>query len=201
MAFHSSLLAFAWSSRKAESFSDDRTVKICGKIYEKVRRLVYDCAYVSVLQPHVPLSLSPKRFQCFSHLGDEDYSAMVLIMETPFGKDDLMAMLDSVEDAVVKLDGSAKYVAMNKAAADIFRRLGQDPQAMIGKSMWEVFPDLKGTLAERELDLALKDHVPIKFKFFYPGDQHWYDIQGYPSHPGVILVFRDITGRKSASQS
>jgi len=149
LAFHSSLLAFAWSSRKAESFSDDRTVKICGKIYEKVRRLVYDCAYVSVLQPHVPLSLSPKRFQCFSHLGDEDYSAMVLIMETPFGKDDLMAMLDSVEDAVVKLDGSAKYVAMNKAAADIFRRLGQDPQAMIGKSMWEVFPDLKGSRRAR----------------------------------------------------
>jgi sensor histidine kinase regulating citrate/malate metabolism len=54
---------------------------------------------------------------------------MVLIMETPFGKDDLMAMLDSVEDAVVKLDGSAKYVAMNKAAADIFRRLGQEPSS------------------------------------------------------------------------
>ena len=51
-----------------------------------------------------------------------------MIMETPFNKNDLMAMLDSVEDAVVKLDGDAKYVAMNMAAADIFRRLGKDPQ-------------------------------------------------------------------------
>jgi PAS domain S-box-containing protein len=149
----------------------------------------------------MPLSLSPKRFQYFPHLGDEDYSAMVLIMESPFGKDDLMAMLDSVEDAVVKLDGSAKYVAMNKAAADIFRRLGQDPEAMIGKSVWELFPDVKGTIVERELHKALEDHTSIKFEFLYPGDQHWYDIQGYPSHPGVILVFRDITGRKNASRS
>jgi PAS domain S-box-containing protein len=110
-----------------------------------------------------------------------------------------MAMLDSIEDAVVKLDGNANYVAMNKAAADIFSRLGKDPQGMIGKSVWELFPDVKGTIAERQLSSALKDHVAIQFEFLYPGDQHRYEIQGYPSHPGVILVFRDITGRKSAS--
>jgi PAS domain S-box-containing protein len=118
-------------------------------------------------------------------------------METPFKKDDLMAMLDSVEDAVVKLDAEAKYVAMNTAAADTFSRLGQDPQAMIGKSMWELFPDVKGTIVERQLRLALKDEVSIEFEFLYPGDQHQYKIQGYPSPPGVILVFRDITGRKN----
>jgi PAS domain S-box-containing protein len=123
-----------------------------------------------------------------------------MIMETPFNKNDLMAMLDSVEDAVVKLDGDAKYVAMNMAAADIFRRLGKDPHQMVGKSVWELFPDVKGSVFERQLVSALKDHVAIKFEFLYPGDQHRYEIQGYPSHPGVILVFRDITGRESASQ-
>jgi PAS domain S-box-containing protein len=122
-------------------------------------------------------------------------------MDTPFKNDDLMAMLDSVEDAVIKLDGEAKYVAMNRAAVDIFRRLGKDAQRMIGKSVWEVFPDVKGSLFERQLGAALKDHVAIKFEFLYPRDQHRYEIQGYPSQPGVILVFRDITGRESASQS
>ena len=33
----------------------------------------------------------------------------VLIMESPFRKDDLMAILDGIEDAVVKLDGQSKY--------------------------------------------------------------------------------------------
>jgi nitrogen fixation/metabolism regulation signal transduction histidine kinase len=121
-------------------------------------------------------------------------------MEIPFKKDDLMSMLDSIEDAVVKLDGDAKYVAMNRVAADVFRRLGKDSQGMIGKSVWELFPDIQGTIAERQLGSALKDHVAIKFEFLYPGDHHRYEIQGYPSHPGVILVFRDITCRARAPQ-
>jgi PAS domain S-box-containing protein len=119
-------------------------------------------------------------------------------MESPFRKDDLMAILDGIEDAVVKLDGEAKYVAMNRAAADTFRRLGQDPQKMVGKSVWEMFPEVKGTIVERELRKALDDHASIKFEFLYPGDQRWYEIQGYPSQPGVILVFRDITRRERA---
>ena len=126
---------------------------------------------------------------------------MVFIMESPFRKDDLMAILEGIEDGVVKLDGQAKYLAMNRAAADMFRRLGLDPQAMIGKSLWGLFPDVKGTLVERQLRQALEDNTTIRFEFLYPGDQHWYETQGYPSHPGVILVFRDITGRKSPSQS
>jgi PAS domain S-box-containing protein len=119
-------------------------------------------------------------------------------MERKFKPDDLMAILDSIEDAVVKLDGQASYIAMNRAAADTFRRLGQDPQNMVGKSVWALFPEVKGTIVERELRQALEDHVSIKFEFLYPGDKHWYEIQGYPSTPGVILVFRDITDRKTA---
>jgi PAS domain S-box-containing protein len=118
-------------------------------------------------------------------------------METPFQTKDLMAIIDGIEDAVVKLDGYAKYVAMNRAAADTFRRLGQDPEDMIGKTVWEVFPEVKGTIVERELRKALEDHASIKFEFLYPGDKRWYEIQGYPSQPGAILVFRDITGRKT----
>ena len=78
-------------------------------------------------------------------------------------------------------------MAMNRAAADTFQRLGQDPQKIVGKSVWEMFPEMKGT------------HAPMKFEFLYPGDKRWYEIQGYATTPGVILVFRDITDRRRAS--
>jgi PAS domain S-box-containing protein len=110
-----------------------------------------------------------------------------------------MTILDGITDCVVKLDGQARYTAMNEAAAETFRRLERDPQNMIGKSVWEVFPEVKGTIVERQLRLALEDDVSIKYEFFYPQDQRWYETQGYPSSPGVILVFRDITDRKTAS--
>ena len=110
-----------------------------------------------------------------------------------------MAILDGVDDAVVKLDGQAHFAAMNQAAATIYQRFGLDPQNMKGKSIWELFPDLKGTLVERELRQVIQDHVQISFEFYYPKDQRWYETKGYPASPGAILVFRDITAKKITS--
>jgi PAS domain S-box-containing protein len=120
-------------------------------------------------------------------------------MKSAFQGDDLMAILDGIDDAVVKLDGQANFAAMNQAAATIYQRLGLDPQQMKGKSVWELFPDLKGTLVERELRQVIEGHAPITYEFFYPKDQHWYETKGYPASPGAILVFRDITAKKATS--
>ena len=65
--------------------------------------------------------------------------------------------------------------------------------------MWELFPELKGTLVEKELRQVLEDHVQVSYEFYYPKDQHWYETKGYPAPPGAILVFRDITAKKTAS--
>ena len=110
-----------------------------------------------------------------------------------------MAILDGIADAVVKFDGQANFVAMNQAAADIYQRLGFDPAAMKGKSVWELFPELKGTTVERELRHVIEDHVQVNYEFFYPKDRRWYETKGYPASPGAILVFRDITASKKGS--
>ena len=122
-------------------------------------------------------------------------------MNRGFERDDLMAILDGVEDAVVKLDGRGHFVAMNQAAIRIYERLGFVPQEMKGKSIWEVFPDLKGTLVERELRSVIQDHMQVCYEFYYPKDEHWYETKGYPASPGAVLVFRDITHRKTARPS
>jgi PAS domain S-box-containing protein len=122
-------------------------------------------------------------------------------MKTGFQRDDLMTILDGIDDAVIKLDGQAHFAAMNQVAARIYERLGLDPQQMKGKSLWEVFPDLKGTIVERELRHVIEDHTQVSYEFFYPKDRRWYETKGYPASPGAILVFRDITARKAAPQS
>lgn len=118
-------------------------------------------------------------------------------MKSSFRQEDLMAILDSIDDAVVKLDGQAQFAAMNQAAANIYERLGLDFPRMKGKSVWELFPELKGTLVERELRHLIEDHAQVSYEFYYPKDQRWYETKGYPASPGAILVFRDITARKT----
>ena len=122
-------------------------------------------------------------------------------MKSSFQPDDLMAILDGIADAVIKLDANAHLAAMNKAAADTYQRFGLDPPTMKGKSFWELFPELKGTVVEREIRRAIEDHVQVSYEFYYPKDQHWYETKGYPASPGAILIFRDITARKTASQT
>ena len=86
---------------------------------------------------------------------------------------------------------------MNQAAADIYQRFGLNFQSMKGKSLWELFPELKGTLVERELRYLIEEHRQVTYEFYYPKDQRWYETKGYPASPGAILVFRDITHKKN----
>jgi PAS domain S-box-containing protein len=110
-----------------------------------------------------------------------------------------MTILDGIDDAVVKLDGQATFIAINQVAANVYHRLGLDPQLMKGKSVWEVFPELKGTVVERELRQVIEEHMQVSYEFYYPKDQHWYETKGYPASPGAILVFRDITAKRAPS--
>ena len=113
--------------------------------------------------------------------------------------DDLLAILEDISDGVVSLDREGKYLSINKAAAKIFRGLNRDPQSINGKRVWEVFPEAKDTIVEREIKRALKDQTSIQYEFLYPPNQRWYETKGYPSPQGVILVFRDITDRKASA--
>ena len=113
--------------------------------------------------------------------------------------EDLLVILDGISDAVVKLDDRATYVKMNKAAEEMFLRLGKDPVSIIGRSVWEVFPELKGTVVEKDIRRALEDDVSITYEFLYPVDRRLYETKGYPSSPGIILVIRDITDRMAVT--
>ena len=115
--------------------------------------------------------------------------------------DDLMTALDDISDAVLRLDGQGRCVTMNEAADQTFRRLGRDPEKTIGQSVWVLFPNLRGTAAGQQLRDALDDQRPIRHELYFPTDQRWYDIQGFPSSPGVVLIFRDITELKAGRSS
>jgi|SRR5690348_14588504 PAS domain S-box-containing protein len=108
----------------------------------------------------------------------------------------LSAILESISDGVVYLDRHARYLSINKAGAAIIRALGRNPEQIIGLSVWEAFPELRGTVVEREIKRALESEVMIEYEFVYPPNQHLYEAQGYPSAEGIILVFRDLTSRQ-----
>jgi PAS domain S-box-containing protein len=105
-------------------------------------------------------------------------------------------ILESITDAFVAFDRDWHYTYVNQAAAQI---LHKTPEELIGKHVWnEVFPELVGGVAYRELHRAVAQHVPVSWEEFGEPVQCWLEAHAYPSAAGVAVYFRDITERKQA---
>jgi RNA polymerase sigma factor (sigma-70 family) len=84
---------------------------------------------------------------------------------------------------------------VNPAACRLKRVREED---LIGRAMWEVFPEALGSMLLSRCADALKASSPSRFEAFYQPLQAWFEVNLYPSREGVWIVFRDITPRKMA---
>jgi PAS domain S-box-containing protein len=74
------------------------------------------------------------------------------------------------------------------------RTLGKDPDAVIGKVLWDVFPHVPNEAAVRRI---MAGRVPATDELFYPPLGQWVENHWYPSADGGIVNFqRYITARK-----
>src|SRR4028118_259147 len=103
-------------------------------------------------------------------------------------------ILESITDAFVAFDCDWRYTYVNQAAAQI---LHKTPEELLGKHVWnEVFPELVGGIASRELHRAVTEQVPVSWEEFGESVQCWIEANAYPSTAGVAVYFRDVTDRK-----
>ncbi|MBD1812283.1 PAS domain S-box protein [Microcoleus vaginatus DQ-U2] len=105
-------------------------------------------------------------------------------------------ILESIADAFVAFDRDWRYTYVNRAAAKI---LHKTPEELVGKHVWnEVFPELVGGIAYRELHRAAIEQVPVSWEEFGEPVQRWLEANAYPSAEGVAVYFRDVSDRKLA---
>src|SRR4028119_1302533 len=105
-------------------------------------------------------------------------------------------ILESITDAFVAFDRDWRYTYVNRAAAKI---LHKTPEELLGKHVWnEVFPELVGGIASRELHRAVAEQVPVSWEEFGEPVQRWLEANAYPSAEGVAVYFRDVSDRKQA---
>jgi len=108
-------------------------------------------------------------------------------------------LTESVSDVFFALDHDLRYTYWNKASEKLTGILAKDA---IGKSLTEVFPDLKGTRVEQfYLDvlrtkqpqsLVNKDHLGNKDLVF--------EINAYPTEDGLSVFCKDITESKNKEE-
>ncbi len=107
-------------------------------------------------------------------------------------------ILESISDAFFTVDLNWQFTYINQQAEKF---LCQPRSELLGKNLWEVFPEAVGTRIWSQYQTALAEQIPIAFEEFYLPLKRWFSIHAYPSADGLSVYFTDLTERKEIEQA
>ncbi|MCA1247131.1 PAS domain-containing protein, partial [Massilia sp. MS-15] len=110
-------------------------------------------------------------------------------------------LFDTIAEGFAVCDADWTIIEMNAEGLRLCRSTAAE---VIGRSHWDVFPDMAGTDAGRMYREVMRTRVAsaaIHASAFPDGEPVWTEVRAYPMQDGGIAAFfRDITDRKLAEQ-
>ncbi len=104
----------------------------------------------------------------------------------------LSEILESITDAFFAVDDNWAFTYVNERASQLLQR---SRDQLLGRNLWEEFPEALNTQFETEYVRAMAEQVSASFEQFFEPLDTWFEVHAYPS-PGLLSVyFRDINER------
>jgi PAS domain S-box-containing protein len=112
-------------------------------------------------------------------------------------------ILGSIGDPFVVQDNEWRFRYVNAAAAEVFATSsGHGTAELLGRVVWDAFPELIGTAFEREMRRARDTASPVTFTEFHANSGRWSEMRCYPMPGGgLATLWRDVTERMQAEES
>jgi PAS domain S-box-containing protein len=111
---------------------------------------------------------------------------------------ELNNVFERIADAFIALDNQWNYTYVNKKAAELHDK---DSEYLIGKNIWQEFPDVMDEPFYEALRTAKETQQPQRLQLYYSVKDRWYENLIYPSSDGMSVYYHDITTRKKAELS
>ena len=106
---------------------------------------------------------------------------------------DLERWLRANPEGCCGLDCEWRITHWNPAAE---RMLERSRAEVVGRELWEVFPELRGTTFHNAFDEAIADGYLRVIEDRAPRGRAWYSVTAVPSARGLNVFFSDVTGRR-----
>lgn len=104
-----------------------------------------------------------------------------------------------IDAGFLAVDAAWLVQSANPKASSLLRRTTHD---ILGQLLWDCFPGVTDTNAERELRTSAAGRAERRFEFFSPSLYNWFDIRAVPDEAGGLYVFfQDVTDRARAMQT
>ncbi len=99
------------------------------------------------------------------------------------------AVLQRISDKVFSVDTEWRYTYLNDAA------FKEHPgrQNILGKVIWDVHPELHGTIFADKYREAFTKRKTVTFESFFAPLEKWFAVKCYPSVDGLTVFYQDIT--------
>lgn len=104
-------------------------------------------------------------------------------------------LIEHISAGIYALDHNWNVLYMNNIAAKLFNC---DPNEIIGKNMWQTYPNLIGSKFYNIYHEAMRTQTEVQVEEFSEHFQKWGEVSAYPSNEGIVIVYRDITEAKKA---
>ncbi len=121
-----------------------------------------------------------------------------LRIEAEVAKAHLETVLAGIQDQFFVLDREWRYTFVNERVAEV---VGIQKEELLGKIIWEVFPDMAKTEFYTQVHRANAQQTVVQFEYFYPTWQRWFENRVYPFAEGVSIFTTDISDRKQAEKA
>ncbi|MBD1869856.1 PAS domain S-box protein [Cyanobacteria bacterium FACHB-471] len=115
--------------------------------------------------------------------------------EVEIAKAQLESVLSSINDQFLVLDREWRYVYVNNRVVET---VGMSREALLGRSIWEVFPEIVGSEFETQVRQAIANETAVHFEYYYSDWDRWFENHAYPSLDGLTIFVTDISDRKRA---
>lgn len=108
---------------------------------------------------------------------------------------ELNSVFSRITDAFIAFDNNWNYTYLNKQAAELH---GKPIAELLGKNVWEEFPEVMSEPFYDALVHAKKTMQPQRLQLYFSKIDKWYEDLIYPSEDGVSVYYHDVTERKKA---
>lgn len=102
-------------------------------------------------------------------------------------------VLSSISDAFSAIDFNWRYTYVNDRVAEL---AGMAREKMLGRNIWEIFPQAVGTDFYHLAHEAMNERRPVYGELYHPIWKLWLDTRIYPTQGGIVVFRADVTARK-----
>ena len=108
----------------------------------------------------------------------------------------LQELLDSITESFIALDRQWRFTYVSRS---VLSARGLSAEEVLGRVIWDVFPDTAQTKFYPQFHLVMNEGVPVHFEVAW--GETWLDVYAHPTPEGMSAYILDVTERKKTEDA